>query len=183
MTSQSSSSARVCSAPADSVASSRQGSWVLFTSDDPASANHSFPGGHTAGVTPVPIPNTEVKPRRADDTARVTVWERRSPPGLNLKGLGPRTEAFLFLQGPLFGFSVLPVVTHFEEKRLKEKRGSIDGDSGGCKACSYHLHEGPCTRHCVLPRHTWAHCGLRGQFRRRFQHWWRDFTHLYSGRF
>ena len=40
-------------------------------------------GGHTAGVTPVPIPNTEVKPRRADDTARVTVWERRSPPGLN----------------------------------------------------------------------------------------------------
>ena len=41
-----------------------------------------FPGGHTAGVTPVPIPNTEVKPRRADDTARVTVWERRSLPGL-----------------------------------------------------------------------------------------------------
>ena len=37
-------------------------------------------GGHTAGVTPVPIPNTEVKLRRADDTARVTVWERRSPP-------------------------------------------------------------------------------------------------------
>ena len=45
-----------------------------------------FPGGHTAGATPVPIPNTEVKPRRADDTARVTVWERRSLPGLNLSG-------------------------------------------------------------------------------------------------
>jgi hypothetical protein len=45
----------------------------------------AFPGGHTAGATPVPIPNTEVKPRRADDTARVTVWERRSLPGLNLK--------------------------------------------------------------------------------------------------
>ena len=43
-------------------------------------------GGHTAGVTPVPIPNTEVKPRRADDTARVTVWERRSPPGLKPNG-------------------------------------------------------------------------------------------------
>jgi hypothetical protein len=41
-----------------------------------------FPGDHTARVTPVPIPNTEVKPRRADDTARVTVWERRSSPGL-----------------------------------------------------------------------------------------------------
>src|SRR6202048_3936768 len=43
-----------------------------------------FPGGHTARVTPVPIPNTEVKPRRADDTARATVWERRSSPGLKL---------------------------------------------------------------------------------------------------
>ena len=28
-----------------------------------------FPGGHTAGATPVPIPNTVVKPRRADVTA------------------------------------------------------------------------------------------------------------------
>jgi hypothetical protein len=42
-------------------------------------------GDHTARVTPVPIPNTVVKPRRADDTARVTVWERRSSPGLNRK--------------------------------------------------------------------------------------------------
>ena len=27
-----------------------------------------FPGGYTEGVTPVPIPNTEVKPLRADGT-------------------------------------------------------------------------------------------------------------------
>src|SRR5437588_10700194 len=54
-------------------------------------------GGHTARVTPVPIPNTEVKPRRADDTARATVWERRSPPGLNYKRpLGAIRAAFLF---------------------------------------------------------------------------------------
>jgi hypothetical protein len=46
-------------------------------------ASFQFPGDHTARVTPVPIPNTEVKPRRADDTARATVWERRSSPGLN----------------------------------------------------------------------------------------------------
>src|SRR5579859_923217 len=39
-------------------------------------------GDHTARVTPVPIPNTVVKPRRADDTARASVWERRSSPGL-----------------------------------------------------------------------------------------------------
>ncbi len=35
-------------------------------------ASFQFPGGHTARVTPVPIPNTEVKPRRADDTARAS---------------------------------------------------------------------------------------------------------------
>src|ERR1700733_6313537 len=47
---------------------------------------HKFPGGLTARVTPVPIPNTEVKPCRADDTALETARERRSPPGLNFKG-------------------------------------------------------------------------------------------------
>ena len=34
-------------------------------------------GGHTARVTPVPIPNTEVKPRWADRTASLWVWESR----------------------------------------------------------------------------------------------------------
>ena len=28
-----------------------------------------MPGDHSGGVTPVPIPNTEVKPSNADDTA------------------------------------------------------------------------------------------------------------------
>src|SRR5436305_2485145 len=42
-------------------------------------------GDHTAGVTPVPIPNTAVKPRRADCTARETVWESRSSPDLKIK--------------------------------------------------------------------------------------------------
>ena len=37
-------------------------------------------GGHSEGVTPVPIPNTEVKPLSADGTARATWWESRSPP-------------------------------------------------------------------------------------------------------
>ena len=39
-----------------------------------------FAGEFTARVPPVPIPNTEVKPRRADGTARVSVWEIRSSP-------------------------------------------------------------------------------------------------------
>ena len=39
-----------------------------------------FVGDLTAGDPPVPIPNTEVKPRRADCTARESVWESRSLP-------------------------------------------------------------------------------------------------------
>ena len=38
-------------------------------------------GGHSEGATPVPFPNTEVKPFSADGTARETVWESRSSPG------------------------------------------------------------------------------------------------------
>ena len=51
--------------------------------DEPRTAR--FLGGYAEGVTPVPIPNTEVKPLRADGTARVAVWESRSPPGINQK--------------------------------------------------------------------------------------------------
>ena len=37
-------------------------------------------GGYSAEVTPVPIPNTEVKLCIADGTAWETVWESRLPP-------------------------------------------------------------------------------------------------------
>ncbi len=40
----------------------------------------SFPGDYSEEVTPVPIPNTEVKLFSADDTA--LVWESRSSPGI-----------------------------------------------------------------------------------------------------
>jgi hypothetical protein len=40
------------------------------------------PGGYRGRETPVPIPNTEVKPLIADGTAWVTVWESRTLPGL-----------------------------------------------------------------------------------------------------
>ena len=43
-----------------------------------------FSGGCVERATPVPIPNTEVKPLGADGTARATVWESRKPPGLFL---------------------------------------------------------------------------------------------------
>ena len=42
-------------------------------------------GGYVGGVIPDPIPNSEVKPSRADGTAWATVWESRTPPELTLK--------------------------------------------------------------------------------------------------
>src|SRR6266849_3031670 len=76
----------------------RRSKGLRFSSNfEPRTSNlQPLSGGNTARVTPVPIPNTEVKPRRADDTARVTVWERRSPPGLISKASvrGPRPFCF-----------------------------------------------------------------------------------------
>lgn len=47
---------------------------------------HEYPflnlGAHSGGETPVPIPNTAVKPSSAEDTALVTEWENRSVPRL-----------------------------------------------------------------------------------------------------
>ena len=54
-------------------------------------------GGYSVGVTPVLIPNTEVKSYRADDTALETVWESRSPPKLFVRASHPHgCEALLF---------------------------------------------------------------------------------------
>src|SRR5882672_8324397 len=52
-------------------------------------------GGYGGGVTPLPIPNREVKPSSAAGTARETVWERRSPPGVNRRA--PRASGGPFL--------------------------------------------------------------------------------------
>ena len=43
-------------------------------------------GGDSGGVTPVPIPNTEVKPASADGTWAVTPWESRTPPDFSRNG-------------------------------------------------------------------------------------------------
>jgi hypothetical protein len=40
-------------------------------------------GDTSGGVTPVPIPNTAVKPSSADGTALATMWESRSSPEYN----------------------------------------------------------------------------------------------------
>ncbi len=55
-------------------------------------------GGFAARVTPVPIPNTVVKPRRADGTAREIWWESTTSPAFlseSLTALPTRGEAFM----------------------------------------------------------------------------------------
>ena len=42
-------------------------------------------GGHGGGVTPVPIPNTEVKPSSADGTWVERPWESRTPPSSHVR--------------------------------------------------------------------------------------------------
>ena len=45
----------------------------------------SFSGIYVEGVTPLPIPNREVKPPGADGTMWVTAWESRSMPDFYLE--------------------------------------------------------------------------------------------------
>ena len=56
----------------------------------------NVPGGLTGGAPPVPIPNTEVKPSKADDTAAARPWESRTLPGCKQKPAGESQQAFLF---------------------------------------------------------------------------------------
>ena len=76
-----------------------------------------FLGGYAEGVTPVPIPNTEVKPLRADGTAWVTVWESRSPPGFYCK-----SPASLMRGGAFYVLVLLNLLLH-----LTIKAGAVYG--------------------------------------------------------
>ena len=60
-----------------------------------------FPGGHRSRVTPVPIPNTEVKPVSADGTACVSAWESRSLPGLFTSPTFNRVSGFFFVRAAM----------------------------------------------------------------------------------
>ena len=62
-----------------------------------------FSSNHAARVTPAPIPNTEVKPRRAEDAAQATVRK--------LLACHPDRSADILcrraVEGPLFFFRLL----------------------------------------------------------------------------
>src|SRR5215211_3081900 len=56
-------------------------------------------GGHSDRVTPVPIPNTEVKPASADGTWGVTPWESRTPPDFSCEERPPTRWALFVVLG------------------------------------------------------------------------------------
>ncbi len=60
--------------------------------------SENVPGGHTGGAPPVPIPNTEVKPSKADVTAAARQWESRTLPGYNEGPLVERSAGLFFWQ-------------------------------------------------------------------------------------
>src|SRR5205807_4299187 len=69
--------------------------------EDPLLTNQNteISGGHSGGVTPVPIPNTEVKPASADGTWGETPWESRSPPDFSRKS--PRQRGLFRVLGTI----------------------------------------------------------------------------------
>jgi hypothetical protein len=70
-------------------------------------SSNKFSGDFVDRVTPVPIPNTEVKPVGADGTARETAWESRKSPGLFKKARESVTV--------LAGFYYLRLIVAIEE--------------------------------------------------------------------
>ena len=56
-----------------------------------------FSGGDVGGAIPDPIPNSEVKPSRADGTAWEAKWESRTPPGIIYKPAKSKDLAGFFL--------------------------------------------------------------------------------------
>src|SRR5688572_30163842 len=67
-------------------------------------------GGHGGGVTPVPIPNTEVKPSSADGTWVERPWESRTPPSSHVRTDPQRWGSFVVL--------ALPFTSHAEAPAL-----------------------------------------------------------------
>ena len=73
-----------------------------------------FLGDHGGGETPVPIPNTEVKPFSADGTAWVTVWESRTLPRIKFASAkagieGPSEMMGLFVVTESMHLSLVPL--------------------------------------------------------------------------
>jgi hypothetical protein len=60
---------------------------------------NEFSGGHSEGETPVPIPNTVVKPLSVDGTTLETGRESRSLPGIKFSSRLRREENLFVVDG------------------------------------------------------------------------------------
>ena len=76
-----------------------------------------FAGGHRIRVTPVPIPNTEVKPDTADGTVWETVWESRSLPALFLEARSLKNDRAFFVYAGSAFFLYGPLTIRFAGDR------------------------------------------------------------------
>ena len=120
-------------------------------------------GGHTGGVTPDPISNSEVKTSRADGTAGEALWESRSPPGTLERPGSVKDPGFSFL-GSRDGRRA--------ESRLSHRRsGEVSGRRSRGQA-----------RSILLGSRTSGSCGCwRGRSRRRRPGRYRGRTPAHSG--
>ena len=71
-----------------------------------------FSGGYCGGVTPDPIPNSEVKPSCADGTAGETLWESRSLPDLWAGSPLRDFRLYFFKRRIPPGLRLFPLVLH-----------------------------------------------------------------------
>src|SRR2546430_12140934 len=67
---------------------------LLWSFEGARARFHNF-GGLTGRGTPLPIPNREVKPARADGTRRATSRESRSPPNYSSRRAAARGSSSL----------------------------------------------------------------------------------------
>ena len=65
---------------------------MIVTTSPPGGEVAAAFGGDSGGDTPVPIPNTAVKPASADGTWAETPWESRTPPDFSPFGRGLRAS-------------------------------------------------------------------------------------------
>src|SRR3954467_14557744 len=79
--------------------------------------SNRFSGGCVERATPVPIPNTEVKPLGADGTAWATAWESRKPPGLLMKARERNLAGFLIDAFIRSGLSSLHAKSNSQHRR------------------------------------------------------------------
>src|SRR5205809_6239787 len=118
-----------------------------------------YAGGHRIRVTPVPIPNTEVKPDTADGTAWETVWESRSLPAV-IRGPDRESGRVFFCTSaaiarvlpdararrsrsarsgtPMIGHSTTRLARRLNRTRAQHSRGAIQTERRVAGAASVH---------------------------------------------